>query len=109
MQKSPLSVGTALQGIQLGLWAPLLFLAFGKRFLEPSRPDSCPMWAPLGEGDFLSYRDEGVKAKYQSSGMWAGNLDNPLQRENVRYICSGLSWEMELERKIRQLCERIEE
>lgn len=55
----------------------------------------------------LSYQDEGVRAKYQFSGMWAWNLDNPLQRENVRYICSGLSWEMELERKIRQLCERI--
>lgn len=107
MQKSPFSVGTALQGIQLCLQALLLFLAFGKHFLEPSRRESCPMWAPLREGDFLSYQDEGVRAKYQSSGMWAWNLDNPLQWENVRYICSRLSWEMELERKIRQLCERI--
>lgn len=73
-----------------------------------SRHESCPVWTPLREGGFVFHQDEGVKAKHQSSGMWAWNPDNPLQRENVRYICSGLSWEMELERKIRQLCERIE-
>lgn len=50
--KIPIFRGTALQGIQLWLRALLLFLAFGKHFLEPSRCESCPMWAPLREGDF---------------------------------------------------------
>lgn len=73
-----------------------------------SHPGVSPVPCGLLSGKEI-YQDEGVKLKYQSSGMRAWNLDNPLQRENVRYICSGLSWEIELERKIRQLCERTEE
>lgn len=71
MQKSPFSVGETVQVIQLLLWSPLLFLAFEKRFLKASKRDvelqSCPMWSPFREENFLSYQDEGIREKHQSS------------------------------------------
>lgn len=80
------------------LLSPLPFLAFEKCFLKPSERDaglqSCPMWSLCREEHFPSHRDGGVTEKHQSSwNVCASSLGNPLQQENVRYVCSSLPWE----------------